>query len=309
MFTGQGAAVTALELSGANDTLVAPTWVRPGTLLTSCDIAHRTPGCPCCAMRLDVIDGVLRAARRAQRPERIFVVADAHEDITTITYTILSDTELARHTRLDGVIVCVDAVATSTRLGSHAALGTAREVEALAVADRVILRRTGELTSSGLSRLVDELSTVNAIGSVWSRDETDPADLDTIGLTELDAWHGAPDMGQQRGVVSRQQHTDRNTPTSLVLRQSAPLDPDAIDAWLNHLVHSHARRLLRMQGALTVVGVDERVCCHAVRSFAMSHSELADPTRSRRPDSLVLVVGTQLDVEELTQGFAETRAQ
>jgi hypothetical protein len=46
-----------------------------------------------------------------------------------------------------------------------------------------------------------------------------------------------------------------------------------------------------------------------VRSFAMSHSEAADPVRSRRNDSLVVVVGRDLDVEELSRGFAATRAR
>jgi G3E family GTPase len=96
---------------------------------------------------------------------------------------------------------------------------------------------------------------------------------------------------------------------TVVLRQHAPLDPEAVDAWLEQLVDTHARRLLRMQGALSVVSVPERVCCHGVRSFAMSHSENADPATSRRHESLVVVVGHGLDVAELADGFAATRSR
>jgi len=107
--------------------------------------------------------------------------------------------------------------------------------------------------------------------------------------------------------VSRSDRDD--VADTVVLRQAAPLDPDAIDEWLTWLVDTHARRLLRMQGALAVVSASARVCCHGVRSFAMSHSEAADPVTSRRNDSLVIVVGHGLDVDELSSGFAATRAR
>lgn len=262
-------------------------------------------------MRLDVVDGLLRAARQARRPRRILLLADPHDDITTTTYTVLSDADLARHVRLDGVVVALDAVATATRIAGHGPLGSHLELDALAVADVIVLGRSRELTSDGFGRLVSALRDVNVVGAVCapgqSTSVTDhPEDA---MITGLDAWHGAPAIEARSTAMASSGTAGSDGPATVVLRQSEPLDPDAVDEWLARLVDTHARRLLRMQGALSVTSVPERVCCHGVRSFAMSHSENADPVASRRHESLVLVIGHGLDVDELANGFAATRSR
>jgi G3E family GTPase len=267
-------------------------------------------------MRLDVVDGLLRAVRRARRPRRILLLAGPHDDVTTITYTLLSDADLARHVRLDGVVMALDAVAATTRVAGQGQLGARLELDALAVADVIVLGRTRELTSDGFGRLVAAVRSINLVGSVCAPGQSvgghghldndrPPDDM----VTGLDAWHGAPAVDARVSVLAPSSPSGLDGPATVVLRQTAPLDPDAVDEWLERLVDTHARRLLRMQGALSVVSVPERVCCHGVRSFAMSHSENADPATSRRHESLVLVVGRGLDVAELASGFAATRSR
>jgi G3E family GTPase len=263
-------------------------------------------------MRLDVIGGLLRAVRRAERPRRVLLIAGADDDITTITYTLLSDADLGRHVRLDGVVMALDAVATATRISAGAPLGSELELDGLAVADVIVLGRSRDLTPDGLGRLVAALRTVNLVGSIYAPGQG-LSDVDRPNdsiLTGLDAWHGAPPVDARISTSTPSQDVgDRRSAATVVLRQTAPLDPDAVDQWLDRLVETHARRLLRMQGALSVTSVTERVCCHGVRSFAMSHSENADPATSRRGESLVLVVGHGLDVDELASGFAATRSR
>jgi G3E family GTPase len=261
-------------------------------------------------MRLDVVEGLLRAARRARRPRRILLLAGSHDDITTIVYTVLSDADLARHVRLDGVVMALDAVATATRVAAQGRLGSSCELESLAVADVIVIGRSRELTPDGLGRLVTAVRNINLVGAVCapaqSASGTDHPD-DAI-VTGLDAWHGAPTVNARISSLTTSAGSSEG-PATVVLRQSGPLDPDAVDEWLERLVETHARRLLRMQGALSVSTVPERVCCHGVRSFAMSHSENADPVESRRHESLVVVIGNGLDVDELANGFAATRSR
>jgi G3E family GTPase len=214
--------------------------------------------------------------------------------------------------RLDGVVMALDAVATATRIAGDGPLGSALELDGLAVADVIVLGRSRDLTPDGFGRLVASLRAVNLIGSVYApgqglSDVDRPHDSMVAGL---DAWHGAPAV-DARISTSTPSHVvgESRSAATVVLRQTAPLDPDAVDQWLDRLVETHARRLLRMQGALSVVSAAERVCCHGVRSFAMSHSENADPATSRRAESLVLVVGHGLAVDELASGFAATRAR
>lgn len=308
---GADAVRVARRLRGSGDCIVGSSWDGPGSILIASDVAHRTPGCPCCAMRLDVVDGLLRAARQARRPRRILLIVGTHDDMSTVTYTVLSDADLARHVRLDGVVMALDAVATATRITGQGPLGSGLELDALAVADVIVLGRSRELTSDGFGRVVTALRNVNVAGTVCapaqSTSGTDHPD-DAL-VTGLDAWHGAPSIDARFTSLSPSGSGGSKGVGTVVLRQTEPLDPDAVDEWLERLVETHARRLLRMQGALSVISVPERVCCHGVRSFAMSHSEKADPVMSRRHGSLVLVIGHGLDVDELANGFAATRAR
>jgi len=263
-------------------------------------------------MRLDVIGGLLRAVRQTDRPRRVLLIAGTDDDLTTITYTLLSDADLGRHVRLDGVVMALDAVAAATRVADHGPLGSQLELDGLAVADVIVLGRSRELTSDGFGRLVAALRGVNVVGSVCASERGIRGidHFDESIVTGLDTWHGAPAVDARISTLAPSPDLAEGPgATTVVLRQTAPLDPDAVDHWLDRLVETHARRLLRMQGALSVVSMAERVCCHGVRSFAMSHSENADPATSRRGESLVLVVGHGLDVDELASGFAATRAR
>ncbi len=307
VLAGSDAAGLADRVVAAGECIVAESWYGPGSIRVDADVAHRTPGCACCAMRLDAIDGLLRAVRRAHPPTRVYFVAGPQDDVATIVYTILSDADLTRHVRLDGVVVALDAVATSTRIAAGGALGAPVELDALAIADVMVLERSEELTSEGLVRLRRGLRGLNAVGSQLVAAGRHPSDR-RDGLrkvVDLDAWHGAPAIDPSVTVL----RPAGEAPDTVVLRQSAPLDPGAVDAWLDRLVETHAQRLLRMQGALAVESAPARVCCHGVRSYAMSHSEVADPVTSRRNQSLVVLVGHGLDVEELTAGFAATRVR
>ncbi|MEL6891420.1 MAG: hypothetical protein AAFP84_07480, partial [Actinomycetota bacterium] len=68
-----------------------------------------------------------------------------------------------------------------------------------------------------------------------------------------------------------------------------------------------ATRLFRLQGALSVVGNEDRVCCFGVRSFAASHSESEHAVR-RSTESVLAVCGVGLDADELAASFESTVA-
>ncbi len=311
VFAGPGAAAIATATVGPSECIVAEDWQGPGSVQITADVGHRTPDCPCCAMRLDVVDGLLRTVRCARRPADVLLVAGADHDLATIVYTILSDADLARHVRLDSVVVAVDAVATATRLAAGGPLGSRVELDALAIADALVVTRAGEVTTEGLDSVRAACTEVNAVGAQLTlpgERPTTPADVRQLRATTLglDAWHGAPAVDPSVTVL---RHAAGGAPDTVVLRQEAPLDPAAVDEWLDQLIETHAQRLVRMQGALAIESSPVRVCCHGVRSFAMSHSEADDPIASQRTESLLVVVGYDLDVDALTDEFAATRVR
>lgn len=299
------------QLATANDRIVAPTWHGPGAGLIRADIGHRTPGCPCCAMRLDVIDGLMRTVRRATRPDRVFLVADQDDDLASIVYSVLSDSDLMRHVRLDGVAVVIDAVATATRIAATGSVGGGRDVDGLALADVIVLRRFGDLTHGGFEGLTTVLDEINVVGTRLTvghqLSSTAAGDL-ARAVTGLDAWNHVPMVGRGPLRLVSGVGVTRERPSTILLRQTAPLDAAAVDAWLDRVIDSYGPGLLRLQAEFAVEGDVLPVRCHGVRSFAASY--MSDhASASQHGESLVVLVGHGLDATDLASGFASTRVQ
>ena len=253
----------------------------------------RTPGCECCAIREDLIASVIRAVRRTEPPEQLLVVVDpSTDDLLTVISTLLSSFEISRRCSLDSVVVHLDAVEMATRLATAGRVVDVELEPAVAIADLLIVSGFDRVTQSARRSVSTALH--ERAGFARSVESTG----DRILENPLDAWHGAPTA---RLVAAERE----GTPSTVVLRVADPLDPDAIDEWLNLLVAQHASRLFRMQGALSVAGNDERVCCFGVRSFAVSHSESEHP-RHRSTESVLAVCGVGLDAQELAASFEST---
>jgi len=261
---------------------------------------ERTEGCPCCRSRLDVISSIRLLLERPHPVDRIVVLVESSRDVSTVTQTVLSDPDLQRLVELDAVIVTVDAVALATRLAVEMPFAGALELQRLAVADRILVSRADELTDDALGRVMRSVRTVNRFGIIAA-----PAilPLDIGALVDLHAWHGAPTVGPTNASEPLLVAPDDELPMTVRCEVEGALDSNAIDEWFDCLIAQHGVRLLRLQGAVVVVGEDHRVCCHGVRSYASSHSEVEHLPQHRSTQSLVVVVGYRLDAQSLRSSF------
>lgn len=282
-----------------------------GRIVTVADVAERSPGCPCCRSRLDLVDGLVRLARRRQRPDRIVVGLEPSDDVVTALRTILAEPELARLVRLERVVVTVDAVALATRLASDLPFGDQLLLDRLAIADAVLVARSGDLGGASSERLLATLRTIARFGTVHPLPQADRPGRAVCGP---DRWHGSPDLEPNLELMPVRVDDGDVVPDTVVLEQAGALDSDGTDDWLNGIIARHGRRLLRLQGVLAVAGLPWRVCCRAVGSAAMSHPELEHPpgTRPQRPGparSTVVITGRALDAADLAAGLDAARAR
>ena len=266
------------------------------------DEISRTPDCPCCRVRVDLVDSIERAVRRASRPDRLVVVVDLDDlhgrDVAAAVYTLLSDVDLARLVHLDAVVMTYDAVALATRQ-AVADGGTPvlplDDAEALALADRVLLARADDIVPKALRAVEERIQGVAPFARVVAP-ALQPIDADS--LFSLDAWHQVPEIPAEGA-------TSPGHPDTVVLVQHGMMDAEAIDEWFDDLVARHARRLVRFQGVVTPAGDSPRMCCFGVRSFAWSHPASDHPTSSTVENRLI-VAGWSLDAAELHESFAAT---
>jgi G3E family GTPase len=261
-------------------------------------LGERTPDCPCCQARLDVVDALGTLVDRRTPPTSIVLAVAAVDDAATVVQTILSDPDLQRLVALDGVVASLDGIALATRLALGEPLLTPQEAIGVGIADRVALRRGGDLTDAAQASIDAMVFSANRLARRF------------VGSDPLAAWHGVPCLDTVTDIDATSvdaTSVETASLTTVMCVADAPLDPEAIDAWLASVVARHGVRLLRLQGALAVRGHDDRVCCRAVRSCASSHSE-GLPGHVRSTSSMVAVVGFDLDAEDLRSGFLATVA-
>lgn len=310
------AGVISTVASSASVSVIAPAHLVEGQsgwgqIVTVADIAERSPGCPCCRSRLDLVDGLVRLARRRQRPNRIIVGLDSFDDVGTALRTILAEPELARLVRLERVVVTVDAVALATRLASDLPFGDQPLLDRLATADNVLVSRSADLSGASAERLWSTLRTIARFGIVQPL----PA---PNGLRQIvfgrDRWHGSPDLEPNPNPTPVRLDGNDVVPDTVVLEQPGTLDSDSTDDWLNGVISRHGRRLLRLQGVLAVAGLPWRVGCRAVGSASTSHPEHEHRTGHpvsllARQRSVVVITGLALDAADLASGLDAARVR
>jgi len=282
--------ITAMTVAEGN----APSDVR--VCASEPEVFFRNRDCQCCAIREDLVCSVVRATRRAQVPNQIVIFLDPTRcDVLVAISTILSSVEITRRSSLDAVLVHVDAAELATRLTTGGDIIDDSLLPAIAVADRFILGNCGNVIPHIEQRIRAEL-----MGRSGFAKEVLGAGERCGDGGRLQAWHVAPEV---RSVEA----DHPGGLSTVVLRADQPLDEDAINEWFDWMIASHASRLFRLQGTVSVQGNKERTCCHGVLSFAGSHAESTESVTCSS-ESVIAISGVGLDGDELMARFAETIA-
>jgi len=141
-------------------------------------------GCLCCTVRTDLQETlremfIQRRAGEIIDFDRVFIETTGLADPAPILHSLVTDTMLSAHYRLDGVVTLVDAV------NGRASLASMPEaVKQVTLADRLVLTKTDLADQGTVAGLARELAELNpqAVQLVATRGELDPAELAGISL-------------------------------------------------------------------------------------------------------------------------------
>ncbi len=215
-------------------------------------------GCLCCVVRTDLQETLrtLFAQRRAGEVidfDRVLVETSGLADPAPVIQTLATDTMLAAHYRLDGVVTLVDAVNGPGQLDREA-----EAVKQAALADRLLITKTDLADATALRERLHALNP-RADAADVVQGEIDPAFLTGIGLAsaradagQIGRWLGSGSgEGAYLGAVAPRH--DRSI-TTFTLWFDRPFGWQAFTAAMELLTSLRGPDLLRVKGLVNVEG-------------------------------------------------------
>jgi G3E family GTPase len=232
--------------------------------MASENIALLANGCICCSVRTDLQDTLreLFGQRRAGAIadfDRVVIETTGLADPAPVVQTLSSDTMLAAHYRLDGVVTLVDAVNGGLQLQQQP-----EAIKQIALADRVFITKSDLAPAEKVRELEAAIESLNpgARVSLLVNGEIEPRELTNLGLASARA--GAQTLSflgePLEGEGGQGERSLRRTPAhdaairTLSLRFERPFTWNAFSAALELLATLRGPDLLRVKGIVNVAG-------------------------------------------------------
>jgi G3E family GTPase len=284
-----------------------------GRLVVGADeeLVELANGCVCCTVRGDLVaalTGLLerRARRIFARPfERVLIETSGLATPGPVLQTLLVEERLARDLVPAGVVTLVHAGLLERTLAEHA---EARQQ--LALADAVVLNHAdrvdaGELAAAErrisaenpLARVVTSVRAALDVSELLASMEAEPAER-ALARAASEKPAGGAHHGAHGGT-----HVEGG-PQAVVLRSAEVLDLDRFKLWLQFLSQRRGAEIWRTKGVVACAGLAEGVLVQSVAQWL----ELGPHGAPAPAESLMVVIGRNLDAAELERGFAACRA-
>ncbi|ASY64133.1 Cobalamin synthesis protein/P47K family protein [Sinorhizobium sojae CCBAU 05684] len=285
-------------------------------------VIELSDGCLCCTVRGELVDTLADLVDRMQtgriRPlKRVVIETTGLADPAPVLQSVLGNPVLAQNYRLDGVVTVVDAVNGEPTIAGHV-----EATKQVAVADRLVIAKTGLAKGKQVSALSAILRKLNPRAPIIDGDTEAAAraDLFACGLydpstktADVGRWlqdeadadhdhahehHHNHDHGHRHDLDEnghRHHHHDVNRHGSDIrsfsILHDRPIEPMALEMFIDLLRSAHGEKLLRMKAIVAVADNPERpVVLHGVQTVFHAPERLpAWPDPADRRTRMVLI--------------------
>lgn len=277
-------------------------------------VIELSDGCLCCTVRGELVDTLADLMDRMQtgriKPlKRVVIETTGLADPAPVLQSVLGNPIVAQNFRLDGVVTVVDAVNGAQTIASHM-----EALKQVAVADRLVISKTGLASKEQLDGLYDVLTDLNPRAPVidGDRQEAGRAELFACGLydpttkvADVGRWlqdesgtehhhghhhhHDHDDHGHHHHHHDVNRHGSDIRSFSIV--HDRPIEPMALEMFIDLLRSAHGEKLLRMKAIVAVADRPDRpVVLHGVQTVFHAPERLAAwPDPADRRTRMVLI--------------------
>lgn len=265
-------------------------------------VIELSDGCVCCTVRGELVDTIADLIDRAQTGripalDRIVVETTGLADPVPVLQTLMGHPAMVAALRLSGVVAVVDAVNGPATLSSY--VEAARQV---AVADRIAVTKTDLPDAGRLAELRSTLRALNPSAPIIdvSAEETGVAALLDCGLfdpatksADVTRWLGEADHEHHHhdGDDHHDHHHHDGRIRSFSLVHDGPVEPSAVEMFLDLVRSTQGESLLRMKGVVQLADDPNRpLVLHAVQKLMHPPARLPQwPEGEPRATRLVFI--------------------
>jgi len=293
-------------------------------------IIELSDGCLCCTVRGELVDTLANLmdaiqTGRVKKVNRVVIETTGLADPAPVMQAIMGNPIIAENFDLDGVVTIVDAVNGLQTLDNHE-----EAVKQAAVADRLILSKQTMASPDVLDRLRARLHALNPRATLMDADDPATGTAATLvnGIydpatksADVSRWlhdehaheahhnhdHGhdhhhdhGHDHVHHHGHHHHHAHDDQNphdvnrhdaSIRSFSIVEDKPIDPMALDMFVDLLRSAHGEKLLRMKAIVLMSDRPDRpLVLHGVQSIFHPPSRLpAWPNPDDRRTRMVLI--------------------
>jgi len=293
-------------------------------------IIELAEGCLCCTVRGELVDTLAELMDGIQtgklKPvKRVVIETTGLADPAPVMQSIMGNPVIAQSFVLNGMITVVDAVNGLSTLDNHE-----EAVKQAAVADRLVMTKRALANASTIAALTARLEALNPRATIEDGDKTDwsAEGLLDNGLydvssknTDVGRWLGEEsghDHDHDHGHDHHHHHGEHDHHHHDVNRHDAsirsfsiihdkPIDPMAIDMFVDLLRSAHGEKLLRMKAIVKLSDNPGRpLVLHGVQSIFHRPERLSawpDPADQRTRMVLITKDLPEAFVKDLFAAF------
>ena len=286
---------------------------------TSSDaVVELADGCLCCTVRGELVDTLAELIDGMQTGKvkplsRVVIETTGLADPAPVMQSVMGHPSIAQHFDLDGVVTVVDAVNGLSTIDAFP-----EAYKQVAVADRLILTKKTLADETAISALTQRLRMLNPRAPITDGDADDAGSAamlinglyDTSAkIADVDRWlkdematagdhhhhdHHHDHHGHSHGHGHHHHHDVNRHGTSIrsySILHDEPIDPMAINMFVDLLRSTHGEKLLRMKAIVALTDrPDKPLVLHGVQSIFHPPVRLpAWPEGSDRKTRLVLI--------------------
>jgi len=260
------------------------------------ELIELASGCLCCVVRGDLIRALRRLLKSDRALDGIVIETTGVANPSPVIQTFTADQILAGLARLDAVVTVADAVHIADQLAA-----SPDAADQVALASVIVLNKVSDAADpdAALSRL----RALNPHARIHRADRgrIDPALVVGTESFSLDRVAGDLDAGTD----DHHDHVAENGIESVSVLIDDPLDGAALQAWIERLLMLRGADILRLKGVLAVADEPRRVIVQSVHM--MYEGGFGAPWGEAQPQSRLVVIGRNLDTEEIRAGLEACR--